>query len=351
MCWYCGFENAGIYCAAEGCTRVFHLTCGVSTGCHSEFTGNFVSYCHSHSTEFKCKDYADEECVICGDALGLTSDAITGDCCNGTYHRHCIGKLALSAGYFFKCPLCNNTEQFRRCMRLKGIFVPDRDASWELVANAYQDLYGPQYVCEAVVCASENGRRYSSSDWFTFLTCHDCGAASIHRKCCPTIRFRCQLCQELLEKKRAEAAAQLEASGQTAANNMLLPPQDDRERCSTGPLSADNNITEPLLEDHNDKTNDVDDDESQPNNYGITTDDTISGHVERTISRDERLEVDEDSVGILLLSPRQQRQRRERPATCLRPRIARQAKDKATLRLEQCVLFKKRTRRRIRSYE
>ena len=35
-------------------------------------------------------------------------------------------KLALSAGYFFKCPLCNDKNKFVEEMQANGIYVPER---------------------------------------------------------------------------------------------------------------------------------------------------------------------------------------------------------------------------------
>jgi len=34
--------------------------------------------------------------------------------------------MALNAGYFFKCPLCNAGQEFVEAMREQGIFVPEQ---------------------------------------------------------------------------------------------------------------------------------------------------------------------------------------------------------------------------------
>ena len=39
--------------------------------------------------------------------------------------------MAHSAGYFFKCPMCNNKETFEAEMKLFGVYIPEQDASWE----------------------------------------------------------------------------------------------------------------------------------------------------------------------------------------------------------------------------
>lgn len=138
--------------------------------------------------------------MVCRDSLRFANDVVQNDCCNSVFHRRCLGSLALSAGYFFKCPLCNNTDQFRRCMRQKGIFIPDRDASWELENNAFVDLYTPTYSCEAKKCVSKRGRKFNSVDGFAFLSCSSCGAGSVHQKCCPTPDYVCDICTKLFNR-------------------------------------------------------------------------------------------------------------------------------------------------------
>ena len=43
------------------------------------------------------------------------------------YHRSCLEEMAYSAGvHFFKCPLCNNIDEWQEEMLQCGIFIPDR---------------------------------------------------------------------------------------------------------------------------------------------------------------------------------------------------------------------------------
>lgn len=83
----------------------------------------------------------------------------------------------------------------------KGIYVPDRDASWELEENAYNELHTPKYSCEAVVCLSKHrqGREYNSVNGFAFMNCTSCGAGSIHQTCCPTPDYICEICTNLFD--------------------------------------------------------------------------------------------------------------------------------------------------------
>ena len=47
--------------------------------------------------------------------------------------------MALVAGsHHFKCPLCNNKEEFAKEMEEFGIYVPDQDAEWE-AGDAFGD--------------------------------------------------------------------------------------------------------------------------------------------------------------------------------------------------------------------
>lgn len=49
-------------------------------------------------------------------------------------------QLAQTSGYFFKCPLCNNSDVFREALVMKGVFIPDRDASWESEPDAFAEV-------------------------------------------------------------------------------------------------------------------------------------------------------------------------------------------------------------------
>ena len=54
-------------------------------------------------------------------------------------HRPCVERMALVAGsHHFKCPLCNNKEEFAKEMEEFGIYVPDQDAEWE-AGDAFGD--------------------------------------------------------------------------------------------------------------------------------------------------------------------------------------------------------------------
>ena len=61
------------------------------------------------------------------------SPSILAPCCNGAwFHHKCVQTMALNHGdHHFKCPLCNNLQEFSSEMQRLGIYLPQRDAAWE----------------------------------------------------------------------------------------------------------------------------------------------------------------------------------------------------------------------------
>ncbi|VDL60842.1 unnamed protein product [Hymenolepis diminuta] len=59
---------------------------------------------------------------------------IHGGCCRPAWmHRDCIAGYGRSAGlHHLKCPFCSDTKTFIPTVVRYGVWVPDRDASWEL---------------------------------------------------------------------------------------------------------------------------------------------------------------------------------------------------------------------------
>ncbi|KAF5395056.1 PHD finger protein 7, partial [Paragonimus heterotremus] len=69
-------------------------------------------------------------------------DTIHGSCCPKAWmHRDCLAGYAASAAlHYLKCPYCADKQTFIRSVISAGIWVPDRDAAWELEPGAYADL-------------------------------------------------------------------------------------------------------------------------------------------------------------------------------------------------------------------
>ncbi|KAF6028761.1 hypothetical protein EB796_012928 [Bugula neritina] len=65
-----------------------------------------------------------------------------------------------------------------------GIYIPDRDASWELVPGAYNSLLQPNLECVADVCICPQGRSEDETDGeWELIMCETCGCQAVHTQC------------------------------------------------------------------------------------------------------------------------------------------------------------------------
>ncbi len=129
-CHYCRHTGATIGCCIPDCSYSFHLNCGLKNNCLNQFTSEFKSFCHRHVERTKGEKYStDRVCIICYEEMGDYDkiQSVFATCCKSEwFHKICLMKLADSAGYFFKCPKCNDAETFGdECMK-RGIFIPQR---------------------------------------------------------------------------------------------------------------------------------------------------------------------------------------------------------------------------------
>ncbi|KAA0187757.1 hypothetical protein HAZT_HAZT000484, partial [Hyalella azteca] len=127
------------------------------------------------------------DCPICMEEVMQedTDSAVWAPCCrrNDVFHKMCMQRLALSAGYFFKCPLCNDKNRFILTMQNFGIYVPEQDASWELEPNAFNDLLQRPVDCMAPICMCPNGRSHKEENTSWELQyCRLCGSQAIHSR-------------------------------------------------------------------------------------------------------------------------------------------------------------------------
>lgn len=135
-CRYCKKKSASIRCAIKGCTRYFHLTCGVTNDCLNIFDNKFESLCNIHvNIKEKYEIHSDFwKCQICFDPMG-DYNKITSipSCCNqGYFHKNCMQKHARAAGLLLKCPCCGNQKgedgvEYRHFMQQRGIYCPEKD--------------------------------------------------------------------------------------------------------------------------------------------------------------------------------------------------------------------------------
>lgn len=92
------------------------------------------SFCQQHSIQQVVnkkylKNTSSMNCPICHEDLSdpPRKTSIWAPCCNNAwFHRSCIQDLAYNAGYYFKCPLCNNKHKFKSTMLNLGIFIPSK---------------------------------------------------------------------------------------------------------------------------------------------------------------------------------------------------------------------------------
>ncbi|XP_077996261.1 uncharacterized protein LOC144449570 [Glandiceps talaboti] len=190
-CNYCLKKGATIGCVVPSCKLKFHFPCGRENYTLSQFFGHFSSFCQDHRPQQKIffKIKKNSKCPICLCTVESTcnyNDALKTPCCKKTWiHRSCVQRQALSAGYyFFRCPLCNDKDQFQEEMLQFGIYIPEQDASWELEENAFQDLLERYNHCDVSNCICPDGRQYSKTrgNW-EILVCCTCGSSGSHAKC------------------------------------------------------------------------------------------------------------------------------------------------------------------------
>ncbi|MEE6514858.1 hypothetical protein FKM82_023248 [Ascaphus truei] len=190
-CILCKMKGASIGCVGPRCKRSFHFPCGVEGECIFQFTENFASYCWDHrpvQNILPSHGHGSSPCIICLDYVTHVPSyhVVRSPCCKTAwFHRNCLQYQALSAGlFFFRCSVCNNKKKFQSEMLRIGIHIPERDASWELEENAYQDLLVRYQRCDVQKCLCQRGRECNSPNgkWEVML-CQCCGSSGTHRAC------------------------------------------------------------------------------------------------------------------------------------------------------------------------
>uniref|UniRef100_A0A3Q3AKH1 G2/M-phase specific E3 ubiquitin protein ligase n=1 Tax=Kryptolebias marmoratus TaxID=37003 RepID=A0A3Q3AKH1_KRYMA len=192
MCFSCKRKGACVGCNVRSCRKMAHFPCSRKMKFVSQFTGLFPSYCPAHSPSQSLSVGSDfslpQSCSVCLDSIDpvLSYSILKCPSCHASwFHRDCVQRQAQSAGlFFFRCTLCNNKEDFQKEMLRMGIYIPERDASWELEANAYSELLEVYECCDSLTCLCSNGRTYSAkTGWFEVIRCRLCGSTGTHRKC------------------------------------------------------------------------------------------------------------------------------------------------------------------------
>uniref|UniRef100_A0A8C7Z0N4 G2/M-phase specific E3 ubiquitin protein ligase n=1 Tax=Oryzias sinensis TaxID=183150 RepID=A0A8C7Z0N4_9TELE len=193
-CVSCKKKGACVGCNVRSCRQMVHFPCGRNLSFISQFTEPFPSYCKNHapsqSLSVDPNISLPQSCSVCLDSLDpvLSYSVLKCPSCHASwFHRDCVQRQAFSAGlFFFKCTLCNNKDRFQQEMLRMGIYIPERDASWELESDAYSDLLEVYKHCDSPSCLCEHGRSHSSIRgfvWFEVVRCCLCGSRGTHRKC------------------------------------------------------------------------------------------------------------------------------------------------------------------------
>ncbi|XP_071800741.1 uncharacterized protein [Asterias amurensis] len=190
-CGYCSQPRATVGCSVQNCRRGYHFNCGFKKEAIFLFFDTFLSYCVDHRPQQVAPtnpcSQSSVTCPICMDEVEakVSNHTLKTPCCNNTwFHRTCVQRQALSAGYFFRCAICNNQTEFQDEMKRFGIYIPEHDASWEQEDNAYQELYWRHDNCDIDPCKCPKGRKYNevSSKWELVL-CDLCGSCGCHLAC------------------------------------------------------------------------------------------------------------------------------------------------------------------------
>lgn len=248
-CYVCKAPYANISCCAKKCFRTFHTVCGRQAGCLNHYVDTYQSWCDKHvEIDDGARHGEEDACGICYEELGGWNkvESIRAPCCqNGWFHRRCVAQFAQSAGYFFKCPLCNNnTDQFKQAIQRRGVYIPEKDAAWELEPNAFDEQLERPSECDAEVCQCPKGRDFDTLNgkWDLRL-CETCGSTCRHDLCMevPTKNYVCTFCRPIVgdeppaavlalveESRRAEAARRRastssDISSSTSSSSTIRP--------------------------------------------------------------------------------------------------------------------------------
>ncbi|XP_065561201.1 G2/M phase-specific E3 ubiquitin-protein ligase-like [Artemia franciscana] len=220
-CCYCHEYSSTIGCSVKTCKRQFHRICGLENGALYQFNDTFKAYCAEHKPrqeqeiEYLSAKGAigsssrNDSCPICYNALAPSDNILWAPCCRkgARFHKHCLQLTALSFGYFFKCPLCNEKDKFREVMQNFGIFIPNQDAAWELEGR-FVDLERDAKKCDAQECLCPKGRDFHCARFWYIKTCDYCGFERAHVKCVGVSNSQsnwyCKTCKIIKAKKNQE---------------------------------------------------------------------------------------------------------------------------------------------------
>ncbi|CAL8088248.1 unnamed protein product [Orchesella dallaii] len=208
-CVFCKSKNAFVGCSVKTCRRIWHFECGSENGIHHQFFGKYEAFCSKHSNlprtigQHSGRNLRGRTCPICFSGFQRGDSPVFGSCCKSSYfHRRCVQEYALSSGSLFKCPTCSK-RSFQRDAEWQGVFVPEKDASWELEPNAFQDLSRRRLRCDCNQCLCPQGRKFrdihTEGQWY-IVRCVLCGGTATHVECGQVndiVKWACGTCKSV----------------------------------------------------------------------------------------------------------------------------------------------------------
>lgn len=243
VCRFCRKKHANLGCCEITCRYTYHLSCGRKNNVSFEFCNHYPSYCKAHK-KFKTRKIPKREstCGICFETVKSKEHPILIPCCkNSWFHQLCLQKFANTSGVFFKCPLCNDKTTCIKKLSLRGIFIPDKDADWELDFHSWEDFLEVEKVCDSENCLM-TAESYQEDPW-NWKICSTCGASHIHELCISdsSSDFVCRSCTEILNRPKDKESSPKKSSKKKCqssfSENELLSSDNDTE---SEPASSNN---------------------------------------------------------------------------------------------------------------
>ncbi|XP_064484321.1 G2/M phase-specific E3 ubiquitin-protein ligase-like isoform X2 [Ornithodoros turicata] len=239
-CSFCKARGATVGCSRKKCKLGFHLPCGMERECLFQYFDDFGVWCSVHRPRQHIvpAQTPPATCLMCTDHLDPrpSNDVILTPCCRQPFHRGCLERQAATAGcHFFRCCHCKNKKDFQEEMLLCGIYIPDRDAAWEMEPNAFSDLLYEYAQCDAPRCRCPRGKTYSVNNdprW-EVIRCQACGAKGVHVACGNLSRANSGNHEWMCQDCRATLAANQQALQQRSTNEVQVHQPSGQEEIDT----------------------------------------------------------------------------------------------------------------------
>ena len=205
LCAFCKKKGAAVGCAKKSCRRVGHFPCLKQPGNFLfQHFDCFQAFCPHHAPKQRVlhasslPSHTDlHTCCICLSPISNVPSLSELYCpsCKTFLHRDCLQRHAWSTGrYIFRCPVCNNQEEFLSEMLRIGIDVPERDAEWER-SGQFRGAYEEIRCCRAEVCLCPDGRNHDVTiGKFRMRKCVTCSQSVGHLECTRGEPSQCKDC-------------------------------------------------------------------------------------------------------------------------------------------------------------